>query len=355
MAAFLSAEPLAAAVIAAFELHPQVAAVGFVVLAVAAFLCGMRATGFLLGRRPVQRELLRPIGTVGAAPTGSASRPLLVHFVLLCFAMGAALHAGAIVGAAAELHLHKGVVVSAVLAVALLFHWAVLSLNVLVASGPAEAELKTARRPTASAAAAFTASALIPQISHYVVLCATMAAALHAEPLVAAAADLHILSGVIAVVALFIAALFNWAILSLNFHLARRPAEREHTTPLGPDTLAGSAVGCPNHSRSALSSLPWCPRRGSLTRSWPLPSSSGCPRPPLSPLSCSLPLSSTFRSTSSAPSSCPARRSPPLPPQRARGDRRHGYEYCYGSLPCCGRWIRLCLRSSSELSSSTGM
>ncbi|XP_062199525.1 uncharacterized protein LOC133901979 [Phragmites australis] len=192
---------------------------------------------------------LRPTASHAAAPTGSASKPPLPHFIVLCLAMGVALHAEPLLAAAAELHLHPSVVACLVLSVTALFHGAILSLEFLVARRLAEGETKMVFRTTASAATAPTCSVLKPRLSHFVVLCLAMGAALNAEPLKAAAAELHIHPGVVAFVFFSVAAFFHCAILSLNILVARRPPEREPKMPLRP--AAPAALGSSHLARSA--------------------------------------------------------------------------------------------------------
>nr|CAB3453513.1 unnamed protein product [Digitaria exilis] len=79
------------------------------------------------------------------------------------------------------------------------------------------------------------------------VLCLVMSAALHAEPLVAAAAAAAAAAGyqihpvVVVCGHLSAAGLFNWAIISLNFRVARRPAAGKAKLLLHPAGTAGAA------------------------------------------------------------------------------------------------------------------
>ncbi|RCV11857.1 hypothetical protein SETIT_2G220200v2 [Setaria italica] len=78
----------------------------------------------------------------------------------------------------------------------------------------------------------------------FAALCVVFSAVLHAEPLAAAAADLHLQPGVVAGAVLSVVAFFNLAILSLNFIVVRRPAAA------GPTTATAGAAPAPAASAS---------------------------------------------------------------------------------------------------------
>ncbi|KAF8769029.1 hypothetical protein HU200_007009 [Digitaria exilis] len=235
---------------------------------------------------------LRPTRKAGGAPAGSASRsPLaLALFVALCLGFSALLHAEPLIAAAAaEMHLQPGVVAGVALAVAALFNLAILALNFLVARRPAAGGggPTTLLHPAATAGKALvpTASAsTTTPFAPFMVLCLAMSAALHAEPLVddAAAAGYQIHPAVVVCVLLSVAALFNWAVISLNFRVARRPAAGEAKLLLHP---AGTAGAAPTGSASISPIAPfmglclaWA-RRCTRNRSWPPPSTLTFTRP----------------------------------------------------------------------------
>ncbi|KAK3130162.1 hypothetical protein QOZ80_6BG0489800 [Eleusine coracana subsp. coracana] len=213
MGAVLTMEPLVP--VAAFELHLHPVSVACVLLTVAA----------LFRRVLADRELLR-------------SRHSWLH--------------EALVAAAAELRLHPAIVGTVLFAVAALFNLAILAVNSLVARWPADGEHGTVVRcSTASAAAAPTLHASRPQFPHFAVLCFAMGTALLAEPLVEAATDLGVHSGVVACFVLAVTTLFSWAILSINFRVARRAAEHDRVKLLRPAAQAASAVRAPNAAHLA--------------------------------------------------------------------------------------------------------
>jgi hypothetical protein len=253
MGALVSMEPLVHA--AASELHGHLAAIACVLLTVAAlFWWDIHTLSFLFGRGQADRQLHCPTGPPGAGTAGSvAEPPQALHFVPLFIGMGVALHAEALVAAAAELRLHPAVVVVGLLGVAALFNWAIQSVHFRVARWSAEGESKTAPRALASAEAAPTRHAPRPQKLHrLVVLCLAMAAALNAEPLVAAAADLGIHSSVVAYSLLTVNALFNWEILSLNVRVAHQQAgEHHHKMLIQPASAAPSAARSSRPARLA--------------------------------------------------------------------------------------------------------
>ncbi|KAL6656088.1 hypothetical protein ACP70R_006914 [Stipagrostis hirtigluma subsp. patula] len=239
---------------AAAELQLQLAVLTFVGLAtaVALFRRAIPSLNLLGARRPAGGEgepetALRSTATAAEAPAGSSSRSPLPPFTALCLAMGTLLHAEPLVCAASELRLHPGVVACAALSIAALFHWAILSINIFVARWAAEKEPKILLRPTATAAAAPTGSR-----PHFMVLCLAMGVLMHAEKLVAAAADTLLHPCVLPCFVLFAAALFNWAIISLNIIVARRPPEREPNILLRrPPVPAASTVHSSHLARAA--------------------------------------------------------------------------------------------------------
>uniref|UniRef100_A0A0A8ZEV3 Uncharacterized protein n=1 Tax=Arundo donax TaxID=35708 RepID=A0A0A8ZEV3_ARUDO len=128
--------------------------------------------------------------------------------------MGALLLAEALVAGATDLHLHHAAVTCVVLAVTALFWWGIHFVSFPFGRRPAEREMLRTPGP---AGAAPTGSASRSPFLPLIVLCIATGAALHAEPLVAAAAEHHLHPAVVLCVALSVAALVNWAILSLNF------------------------------------------------------------------------------------------------------------------------------------------
>ncbi|CAN6196093.1 unnamed protein product [Urochloa humidicola] len=204
---------------------------------------------------------LRPADTAGAgeAPAGPAPRSLLPSSVALVlgFGIGALQHAELLLAAAAA-ELHTGIVVCVLLSVAAFFNWAVLKLNFQVARWPGGAGGPTLLiRPTATAAGAApaptVASASRSRLALFMgFLCLlAMGVALHAEPLISAAGEYQIHRTVVVCAVLSIAALFNWAVLKLNFLVARRPAASEPTPLPHPAATAGEpAIPAASASRS---------------------------------------------------------------------------------------------------------
>lgn len=207
--------------------------------------------------------------TVTAPATGTRSLPRFpfVPFVVLGLTISAVLQAEALVEAAAELRLHPGVVACSGLSVAAVFCWVIISTNSFAAQRPTES--RPTETPTGS-------------LSGFVVLCLAVAALLQAEQLVAAA-DIHLHPGVVACFVLSVAVLFNLAIYSIYFHVARRPARRLPML-LRPTVPAASVVRSPRPRVPSHSSFLhcYCPRRGSSSHSRPLPSSDW-PNPSWSP------------------------------------------------------------------------
>ncbi|CAN6174479.1 unnamed protein product [Urochloa humidicola] len=93
---------------------------------------------------------------------------------------------------------------------------------------------------TDTAGEAPAASASRSPLTLFIVISLVFSALVHAEPLAAAdaVADLHLQPGVITGVVLFVAAVFNLAILKLNFLVGRRPAAAGPTTPPAPTASA---------------------------------------------------------------------------------------------------------------------
>ncbi|CAN6196094.1 unnamed protein product [Urochloa humidicola] len=140
--ALVHAEPLAAAV-ADIHLQPGVIA-GVVLFVEAVFSLAILKLNFLVGRRLAAAG---PTSTTPPAPIESASRYPVALFMGLCFLMGAALHAKQLAAAAKEYHIDPAVVVGVVLAGAVLFHLAVLSIHKSLARHhQAEGEPKQLRR-----------------------------------------------------------------------------------------------------------------------------------------------------------------------------------------------------------------
>lgn len=194
--------------------------------------------------------VLRSTTAAAAALTGSFIGSRLSPFIVLCFAMGAALHAQPFVTAAAEPHLHQGVAVCVVLAVAALFYWAIFSVHFFVAH--TERVVPDVLLGTAcTARTAPTSSASRLPLQHFIVLCLGMAALLHVELLVDAATMIHIHPSIVVSFALAVTSLFNWAILSLNIHTARRAEERENKMMPRPAAPAASAARSPRAAHLA--------------------------------------------------------------------------------------------------------
>ncbi|XP_062194103.1 uncharacterized protein LOC133897391 [Phragmites australis] len=242
MGALLHAELFVAA---AAEFHLQPGVVACIVLAVAAlFHSAIHSLTCFVASRPAQREpevLLRPTATAASAPTGSASRLPLHHFIVLCLAMGAVLHPEPLV-AAAEQNLHPAVFVCVVLAVAALFQRAVLYLNFLVARRAAEGKPSMLLRPTGTGGSAQPGTASRSPLPPFIALCLAMSALMHLEPIVDATAELHLHPAVVPCVVLAVAALFHWTMLSLNLLVARRrSADRQPMMHFRPTDPAASA------------------------------------------------------------------------------------------------------------------
>jgi hypothetical protein len=161
-------------------------------------------------------KVLRSTTAAAAASTRFLLRSWLPPFAVLCLAMGAALHAQPLVAAAAELHVHHGVVA---LGVAALFYWAILSVHFFVGSEP---NVLLGRVRTAAATPSSSASRY--PLEHFVLLCLILGTLLHVEPLMAAAAELHIHLGIAACFVFAVTALFNWTILSIHFRVAQPSA-----------------------------------------------------------------------------------------------------------------------------------
>ncbi|OEL36918.1 hypothetical protein BAE44_0002063 [Dichanthelium oligosanthes] len=184
---------------------------------------------------------LGPTDTAGQAPAGSASRSPLPIFVALCLSFSVLLHAEPL-AAAAELHLQPGVVAGVALSVAALFNLAILCLNFRVARRLAAGGARQLLHPTATARAAPVpaASPSRSQLALFMGLCLAMGATLHAEQLVDAATAYQIHQAVVVCVILSVAAVFNWAVLTLNFRVARRPTAAGSRL-LQPTETAGAA------------------------------------------------------------------------------------------------------------------
>ncbi|CAN6182441.1 unnamed protein product [Urochloa humidicola] len=203
---------------------------------------------------------LRPADPAGEAPAGPAPRSLLPPSIALGLGIGigALQHAELLLAAAAAAELHIGIVVCVVLSVAALFNWAVLKLNFQVARWPGGAGGPTLLvRPTATAAGAApaptAASASRSRLALFMgFLCLlAMGVALHVEPLISAAGEYQIHRTVVVCAVLSIAALFNWAVLKLNFLVARRPAAAGPTPLPHPAATAGEpAIPAASASRS---------------------------------------------------------------------------------------------------------
>ncbi|CAN6167109.1 unnamed protein product [Urochloa humidicola] len=202
---------------------------------------------------------LRPADPAGEAPAGPAPRSLLPPSIALGLGIGiGALQHAELLLAAAAAELHIGIVVCVVLSVAALFNWAVLKLNFQVARWPGGAGGPTLLvRPTATAAGAApaptAASASRSRLALFMgFLCLlAMGVALHAEPLISAAGEYQIHRTVVVCAVLSIAALFNWAVLKLNFLVARRPAAAGPTPLPHPAATAGEpAIPAASASRS---------------------------------------------------------------------------------------------------------
>lgn len=230
LSALLHAEPLAAAA----ELHLQPGVVAGVAITVAAlFNLAILSLNLLLARRPAAAggptPLLHPAATAGAAPVPTASASTttpLAPFIGLCLAMSAALHAEALVDAAAAVYqIHPAVVVWFLLSFAVLFNWAIISLNFRVARRPAAGEARLLLHPAGTAGAAPTSSASTSTIAPFMALCLAMGAALHAEPLVAAAAEYQIHPAILVCVVLTGAVVFHLATLSVHKSLAHHQGE----------------------------------------------------------------------------------------------------------------------------------
>ncbi|KAL6622504.1 hypothetical protein ACP70R_032383 [Stipagrostis hirtigluma subsp. patula] len=189
--------------------------------AVVTFVFGL-AIGALLsfGVRPVLRATA---SGAAATPVGPALRSSLPHFVALCLATVALLHAEPLAGAAADLGIHPGVV----LAAAVLFHWAALSLNILAAArrpagrrGP-----KAPHHQTAPAAVAVRS----PNLAHsaLLVVSALVSASWFVEPFAAAAgSELGLPSAAAVVTIVFLAALFNVSMRHFRcFFLSSHPSQ----------------------------------------------------------------------------------------------------------------------------------
>ncbi|CAL5081662.1 unnamed protein product [Urochloa decumbens] len=158
---------------------------------------------------------LGPADTAGeAAPAGSAWRSPLPLFVVLCFVFSVLVHVEPLAAAAAaDLHLHPGVVAGVGLSVAALFNLVILKLNFLLARRPAAAG------PTTPPA--HIASASRSPVALFMVLCLLMGAALHAEQLAAAAKEYQTHPAVVVGFVLAASALFHLLILSIHKSLAR--------------------------------------------------------------------------------------------------------------------------------------
>ncbi|KAJ1289841.1 hypothetical protein BS78_02G195900 [Paspalum vaginatum] len=254
MTALLLAKAL---VPAGAELPLLPAAVTCTVLAVTAlFWLGVFPGGFLLGRRPAEHEPLPQGGTAG-----SASRSPFLHFVVLCFGMGAVLHAEPL-AAAAEHHLHQAAVVCGVLAFAVLINCAILCLNfglaVVGSSNPAHSALSALAalmrlkspysasppsaerkdsRPAATpppliaeAQPPIGAPALRPYQSRLaraalVILSALISTSWFLEPVAAAAAGLRLpRPAVVAILVVFATCFFTSVHVFRSFFLPRPPA-----------------------------------------------------------------------------------------------------------------------------------
>ncbi|CAL5081661.1 unnamed protein product [Urochloa decumbens] len=165
--------------------------------------------------------------------------------------------------AAGGLHLHPAVLAFVTLAAAALISRRIIPcLDFLVVRRPAAGGPRPLLHPaggTVEAAAAPAGSAPRSLLAHFVVLCVAMATAMHAEPLVHAAAELRLIGpGAVICGGLAAAALFSRVIVSVNHHfVAPRPAEREPKTPPPPlhlrpaDPAAASTTRPPSSSSLA--------------------------------------------------------------------------------------------------------
>ncbi|TVU09733.1 hypothetical protein EJB05_43226, partial [Eragrostis curvula] len=139
--------------------------------------------------------------------------------------MSALLHVEPLVDAAAELHIHPGIIGCFVLSVTALFNWAILSINSSLARQAAEREPKMMPRPAAPAAASAARS---PQLARcaFLVLAALMSASWFVEPF-AAAAEPWLTRTLAVIFILIFAALFNY-----SAHLSSAPpSSPAHSSP----------------------------------------------------------------------------------------------------------------------------
>lgn len=194
-----------------------------------------------------------PLRSTASTSTAAASARStgwlpLRRFTVICLAMTSILHAEWLSDAGVEFQLHPALIACIVLSVAVLFNWAIVSLNfmILASHQAAEGEFKMLLRSTVAA----TATALTGGRT-FIMLCLGVGALLYVQPLVDAAAAFHSHPCIVACFVLTATALFNLVLLSINFHVARRAAERERMVPPCPAASADSAARSPLVARLA--------------------------------------------------------------------------------------------------------